>query len=94
MNQFKKLSVGKQVLFMFGTICAILVAVGAFLFLSLRSFQHTSHEQLAYVANETELVAAAARNIGLMQAVIFRHLLATDPIEIEPVIAPQCIRSR
>ena len=60
-----KLPIGKQVLFMFGTLCTILGLTGAFLFLSLGS-----------------------------QAVIFRHLLATNPIEIELVIAPQCTPSR
>jgi hypothetical protein len=94
MNQFKKLSVGKQVLFMFGTLCAILVSIGGPLFLSLRSIERTSRENPSYAVNEAQLVAAAAQNIGLMQAVILRHILATDPIEIELLIPPPCARPR
>jgi PAS domain S-box-containing protein len=83
MNRIKQLSIGKQVLFMFGTLCAILVAVGAFLFFSLRSIEASSRQNLSYVVNEVELVAAAAQNIGLMQAVILRHILTTDPEEMD-----------
>jgi hypothetical protein len=94
MNQFKKLSVGKQVLFMFGTLCAVLVAIGALFFFSLRAIDCSSRNNLSYVVNESELAAAAAQNIGLMQAVILRHILATDPIELELLIAPPCARPR
>jgi CHASE3 domain sensor protein len=94
MNRFTKLSVGKQVLFMFGTLCAVLVAVGALSFLSLRTIERSSRENLSYVANEAQLAEAATQNVGLMQAVIFRHILATDPIEIELLIAPPRARPR
>ena len=94
MNPFNKLSVGKQVLFMFGTLCAILVSIGGLFFFSLRSIERSSRGQLSYVVDETELVAAAAQDVGLMQAVIFRHILATDPIEIELLIARPCARRR
>ncbi|MEY2557387.1 MAG: hypothetical protein QOE34_812 [Verrucomicrobiota bacterium] len=70
MNQFKKLSVSKQVLFIFGTLCAILVAIGGLLFFSLRSIEGSSRENLSYVVNEAEIAETAAQNIGLMQAVI------------------------
>jgi PAS domain S-box-containing protein len=82
MNKITQLSIGKQVLFMFGILCAILVAVGALLFFSLRSIDRSSEDQLSYVVTETELIAATAENLGLMQAVIFRHVLADDPDEI------------
>ena len=96
MNQFKKLSVGQQVLFMFGTLCAILTAIGAFFFLSLRSIDRSSHEQHSYVVNERQLVAAASQGGGLMQAVIFRHILASDPSKsmFDNTIAPTCALPR
>jgi PAS domain S-box-containing protein len=80
--KFKQPSLGKQVLFMFGTLCAILLSIGALLFFSLRSIEHSSQEKLSYVVDEAQLVSAAAQNVGLMQAVIFRHVLATRPAEI------------
>jgi hypothetical protein len=93
MNPFNKLPVGKQVRFMFGTLYAVLVAVGALFLFSLRCIERSSRENLSYVVDEAEL-AAAAQNIGLMQAVILRHILATDLIEIELLIAPPCARLR
>jgi hypothetical protein len=57
MNQFKKLSMGKQVLFVFGTLCAILVASDRLLFFGLRSIEDSSRQQLSYVVNETPLTA-------------------------------------
>jgi PAS domain S-box-containing protein len=81
-KKIKQLSIGKQVLLMFGTLCAILVAIGGLFFFSLRSIDHSSRENLSYVVNEAELVSAAAQNIGLMQAVLLRHILATDPDEM------------
>ena len=68
---------------MFGTLCAILLGVGALFFFSLRAIETSSRENLSYVVNEAELAAAAAQNIGVMQAVIFRHILATDPKEMK-----------
>ena len=47
-----------------------------------------------YVVNDAELVAAAAQNVGLMQAGIFRQILATGAIERELLIAPPCARPR
>ena len=94
MNQSKKLSVGKQVLFMFGTLCAILAAIGALFFFSLRAIEGSSRKNLSYVVNEAELAAAAAQNIGFMQALISGDILAIDPGEIELLIAPSCARPR
>jgi PAS domain S-box-containing protein len=82
LKKIKQLSVGKQVLFLFWTLCAILAAIGALFFFSLRSIEGSSRANLSYVVNESELAAAAAQNIGLMQALIFRHILATDPGEM------------
>jgi CHASE3 domain sensor protein len=67
-NKLKPLSIDKQVLFMFGTLCAILVAVGALSFFSLRAIEPSSRENLSYVVNEAESAESAAQNIGLMQA--------------------------
>lgn len=92
MNKIRHLSIGKQVLFVFGTLCAVLVAKGALFF--FKSIEGSSRENLSYVVNEAELAAAAAQNIGLMQAAILRHILPTNPIEIGLLIAPSCARSR
>jgi two-component system sensor histidine kinase/response regulator len=81
-NKIKQPSVGKQVLFMFGTLCAVLVAIGALFFFSLQAIETSSRDNLAYVVNEAELAAAAAQNVGFMQTLIFRHILATEPDEI------------
>ena len=67
---------------MFGTLCAVLVAIGALFFFSLRAIENSSRENLSYVVNEAELAAAAAQNIGFMQALIFRHILAVDAGEM------------
>jgi CHASE3 domain sensor protein len=56
MNKLKQLSIGKQVLFMFGTLCAILAATGALLFFSLRSIERSSRENLSYAVDEAALV--------------------------------------
>ncbi|MEA3207359.1 MAG: hypothetical protein QOE70_416 [Chthoniobacter sp.] len=83
MNRLEQLSIGKQVVLAFGTLCAVLVLIGAFLFFSLRSIEHRCQQQLSYVVDESELVAAAGQNVGLMQAVIFRHILASNSAEIK-----------
>jgi len=63
MNQFTKLSVGKHVPLMFGTLCAILVAIGALFFFSRQTVERGNRESLSYVVAETELAQAAAQNI-------------------------------
>jgi nitrate reductase gamma subunit len=91
MGKPRQLPVSKQILLAFGTLCVTLAAIGALLFFILRSIERSSREQLTYFVDEAELVVAAA-HVGLMQAVIFRQILATDPIEIELLIAPPCAR--
>jgi hypothetical protein len=81
MNKLKQMSVGKQVLLMFGTLCAILGLIGGLLFFSPRSIERSGREQLSYIVDDAELVAAAAQNIGLMPAMIFSHILASTPEE-------------
>ena len=67
---------------MFGMLCAILAAIGALFFFSLRAIESSSRENLSYVVDEAELAAAAAQNIGFMQSLIFRHILTSDPEEM------------
>ncbi|PZR72753.1 MAG: hypothetical protein DLM73_12445, partial [Chthoniobacterales bacterium] len=78
MNKLKQLAVGKQVLLMFGMLCAILGLIGALLLFTMRSIERSNRERLAYVLYESELIAASAQNIGLMQAAIFRHVLSSS----------------
>jgi len=55
MNRFTKLSVGKHVAFMFGTLCAF--------FFNRQTVERGNRESLSYVVDETELAQAAAQNI-------------------------------
>jgi hypothetical protein len=77
MNPLTKLPAGKQVLFVYRT----LLAVNRLLFFSLRPIERSTRQHPSYIVNKTESIAPSARNISPMQAVIFGHLLATDPTE-------------
>lgn len=79
---------------MFGTLCVVLAGIGALFYSSLRTIEGTSRRNLSYVVNEPKRAAAAVQNIGLLQPVILRHILATDPIEKELLIAPPWARAR
>src|ERR1700722_19259203 len=82
MNKLKQVSAGRQVLFTFGTLCAILLIVGGLLFFSLRSIEHSNQVQLRAM-NELALIDDTAQDVGQMQAEVLRQVLASDTVEIK-----------
>ena len=82
MDKLKQLSVGRQVLFTFGTLCAILLVIGALFFFSLRSIERSNQRQLR-ATGELALIDDTAQDIGEMQAEVLRQLLASDIVEIK-----------
>jgi PAS domain S-box-containing protein len=82
MDKLKQLSVGKQVLFTFGTLCAILLIIGALFFFSLRSIESSNQRQL-HAMNGLALIDDTAQDIGQMQAEVLRQILASDTVEIK-----------
>jgi len=82
MNNLKRLSVGRQVLFTFGTLCAILLVIGTLFFFSLRSIERSNEVQLR-ATDELALIDDTAQDIGQMQAEVLRQILASDTVEIK-----------
>ena len=82
MNTFKRLSAGRQVLFTFGTLCAILLIIGALSFFSLRSIERSNQRQLR-ATGELALIDDTAQDIGQMQAEVLREVLSSDVGEIK-----------
>ena len=83
MNKLKPLSVGKQVLFTFGTLCAILLIVGGLFFFSLRSIERGNQWQQSRALNKLALIDDTAQEVGQMQAEALRQVLASDMGEIK-----------
>src|ERR1700722_10445000 len=82
MNNLKRLSVGRQVLFTFGTLCVILLIIGVLFFFSLRSIERSNQVQLR-AADELALIDDTAQDVGQMQAEVLRQVLASDTGEIK-----------
>jgi PAS domain S-box-containing protein len=83
MNKLKPLSVGKRVLFTFGTLCAILLIVGGLFFFSLRSIERGNQQQQSRALNKLALIDDTAQDVGQMQAEALRQVLASDMGEIK-----------
>ena len=83
MNKLKPLSVGKQVLFTFGTLCAILLIIGGLVFFSLRSIERGNQLQQSRALNKLALIDDTAQDVGQMQAEALRQVLASDMGEIK-----------
>src|SRR5476649_311293 len=83
MDKTMQLSVGKQVMLIFGLICAILVAIGMFLFFSLRTIERSNQVQQSRALNKLALIDDTAQDIGQMQAEVLREVMASDPGEIK-----------
>jgi two-component system cell cycle sensor histidine kinase/response regulator CckA len=82
MNKLKHLSVGTQVLFTFGTLCAILLIIGGLFFFSLRSIERSNQLQQSRALNKLALIDDTAQDVGQMQAEALRQVLASDIGEI------------
>jgi len=83
MNKFKRLSSIHQLLFTFGTLCAILLVIGGLLFFGLRSIEQRNQLQQSRALNKLALIDDTAQDIGQMQAGVLRQVIATDPSEIK-----------
>ena len=83
MNKLKPLSVGKRVLFTFGTLCAILLIIGGLFFFSLRSIERGNQQQQSRALNKLALIDDTAQEVGQMQAEALRQILASDMGEIK-----------
>ena len=83
MNKLKSLSVGKQVLFTFGTLCAILLIVGGLFFFSLRSIERGNQLQQSRALNKLALIDDTAQDVGQLQAEALRQVMASDMGEIK-----------
>src|SRR5580698_7845869 len=81
MNKLKQLSVDKQVLFVFGTLCAILLIIGGLYFFSLRAIERSNQRQMLALKISAE-INDAAQDLERMQAGVLRQLLAADFGEI------------
>src|SRR5580658_2225622 len=81
MYKLKHLSVDKQVLLVFGTLCAILLIIGGLFFFSLRVIERGNQRQTRSLKNAAE-VNDAAQDLERMQAGVLRQILASDIEEI------------
>ncbi|MGI8437896.1 MAG: MCP four helix bundle domain-containing protein [Chthoniobacterales bacterium] len=65
----------------FGLICAILVAIGAVFFFSVRSIEKLDAAKRSSVSGEVANLNHMGENLVLQQAAIFRHVGTTSPEE-------------
>ena len=82
MNKLKPLSVGKRVLFTFGTLCAILLIISGLFFFSLRSIERGNQQQQSRALNKLALINDT-EDVGQLQAEALRQVLASDMGEIK-----------
>jgi len=81
MGQTKHLSAASQVIFIFGLISALLVAIGIFLFLGLRTIENHNDKLQAQILKEWTLSNDLSRNLRLEQLEVYRHLQTNDGAE-------------
>ncbi len=89
MNKLKP-SAGKQVLFTFGTLCVILLIIGALFLFSLQSIERNNQQQFRAM-NKLALIDDTAQDVGQMQAGVLQEVLASDAEGIKRL--EQTIRS-
>jgi hypothetical protein len=81
MGKVKPLTVGEQVIFIFGLICLLLVGIGLFLFFSLRDIERHNRELQTQIIQEWKLSNDLSRNLSLEQVDVFRHIEVNDGAE-------------
>jgi PAS domain S-box-containing protein len=81
MGKFKQLSVAKQVVFLFGLICVLLVAIGVFLFFSLQTIEQKNKILEGQILNEWTLNNDIAGNVRLEQNEISQYLREQNSAE-------------
>jgi PAS domain S-box-containing protein len=83
MINLKHLSIRQQLLCTFGTLCAILVAVGGMQFFSLRSVEDSNRRHQMRALSRLSFVDSTSREAAQMQAGVLRQVLASDQGEIK-----------
>jgi PAS domain S-box-containing protein len=78
MNKLKRLSASQQLLFTFGSLCAILLTIGGLLFFGLQSIEQRNQLQQSRALDKLALIDDTAQDIGQMQAGVLREVLASD----------------
>ena len=74
----KPLTVGDEVIFIFGLISALLAGLGLFLFFSLRTIERHNLALQNQVLREWTLCNDLSRNLRLEQEAIFQHVASPD----------------
>src|SRR5690242_13729741 len=83
MNKIRQLSVGNQVMLIFGLICALLVAVGLFLFFSLRTIERNNEKLQSQMLHEWKISNDLSRDLSMTQIEIFQHVQTQDSEEMK-----------
>ena len=83
MSKFNQMSIGRQVLVAYGALCLVLAMIGALCLFSLRAIEHRRQTQQAVAHQKWEVIDEVAKNVGLMQAEVLQHVLATDAAEMK-----------
>jgi len=78
MNKFRQMSVATRIVLMFGLICCFLAANGALIFFSLRTIEGRNDKLQSKMLHEWKISNDIAKNLGLLQSEVFRHVLITD----------------
>src|ERR1700692_2094783 len=81
MHNLKNLSVGTQVMVTVGTLCALLLIIGALSFFSLRSIER-GNDQQARTMRTLAVIDDTVQDVELMQASALRQLLASESGQI------------
>ncbi len=80
---YKRFSLVVSLIVSFGLLCAILTAIGGVSFLSLRSIEKLNAAERSITVDEIAILERIAKNVGLEQAEVFRHVAATNSQEID-----------
>ena len=76
-------SVPGKIFFSFGSLCAILLAIGGLFFFSLRDIEQLNEAEAKATHETIEVSYRLIRNAGLRQTEIFQCVAAMDPVERE-----------
>jgi two-component system, cell cycle sensor histidine kinase and response regulator CckA len=83
MGKVKKLTAGGQVVLIFGLISAALLAIGLFLFFSLRTIERHNEELQTQILKEWVLSNDLSRSLSLEQNEVFQHIDANTTEDIQ-----------
>jgi PAS domain S-box-containing protein len=74
--------VARQVWFAFGTVCAILLAIGGLLFFGLRAIERGNQHEQSRALKKLAVIDDLAQDVGQLQADVTREGLASDINEL------------